>query len=133
MEYLLQFQEDYRKYVAPEVMLSLETDGRTFTGVNESGEVIVCGGVRELWEGRGELWALFNPNKQSYCKSFHKCILQTIEEVKIKRLEMAVYCENKLGHKLAKLLGFKLEAERLRAYRPDGGDISMYVMINGEK
>jgi len=129
MEYLLQFQtEEYRKAITHEMMTAMEKENM-FTGVNAEGEVMVCGGVRKLWEGRGELWALFNYSKRSYCLSMHKHILNIMNEANLKRIEMVVYCENTLGHKLAKVLGFKVETERLTAYRPDGGDVAMYVRI----
>jgi len=129
MEYLMGFQEpEYRKFMTPDVAEIFEKSGDTFSAVTDSGEVLVSGGVRKPWEGRGELWAVFS--KVNYSIALHKIIKKFTEEAKVKRLEMIVNYENVMGHKLAKALGFKVETEKLTAYRPDGGDVTMYVRIN---
>ena len=42
---------------------------------------------------------------------------------------MTVDCEFEQGHRWAKMLGFTMEAERMRAYRPDGGDVALYARV----
>lgn len=130
MEYLLQFQaEDYRKAMTQDLLQYMEDQNNIMTALNEFGDVVLCGGVKKIWEGRGELWGVFSNVPGSYSKSLHQGFLEVIKNADVKRLEMTVYCENKFGHKLAKSLGFKVETERLTAYRPDGGDVTMYVRI----
>jgi len=131
MEYLLKFQaKEYKEYMTSEVMQALEDSKKSLTFLNEYGEVLLCGGVKKIWDGRGELWAVFNNVKGSYSASLHKAVKKGIEVLGLKRTETVVIFENTLGHKLVKKLGFKIETERLTAYLPNGGDASMYVRIN---
>ena len=128
MEYLLRFHPTYK--ISGETMQAMEDDHNLFTAF-ENDEPILCGGIRKAWAGRGELWAMFGP-PMKYSVKLHKNILKLIAHARLKRTEMTVHCENKSGHKLAKVLGFKLETERMKAYRPDGGDCAMYVRISDE-
>jgi len=45
------------------------------------------------------------------------------------RIEMTVDCDFPQGHRWAKMLGFTMEAERMRGYRPDGGDCALYARL----
>lgn len=45
------------------------------------------------------------------------------------RLEISVRCDFVLGHKWAKMLGFRVETERMVRFGPEGEDHTGYVRI----
>lgn len=47
------------------------------------------------------------------------------------RLEISVRCDFALGHKWAKMLGFRVETERMERFGPEGEDHTGYVRITG--
>ena len=93
------------------------------------GEVMGCGGIIEFWRGRGQLWALFNERSGIKMMSTFRAIQRFIETATFKRIEIAVPYELAVGHKRARLLGFKLECEKAECYLSNGGAASLYSRI----
>ncbi len=97
-------------------------------------EVMGCGGITPYWEGRGQLWGMFNENsKTNFVPVFRlmKHWLNYQVEHKYRRLELSVTPELEIAHRRAKLLGFKLECARAKHYLPSGDDCALYSMVRG--
>lgn len=94
-----------------------------------NGEITVCGGVNYIWEGRGQIWSIFSETcKKNFLPTF-RGIRSYLDDSPFKRIEMAVPCDFELGHRRAKLLGFKLECERAEKYLANGEDCSLYARV----
>ena len=61
--------------------------------------------------------------------SVHRAVSRFLDMCYLQRIEMTVDCEFEEGHRWARMLGFNMEAERMVAYRPDGGDCSLYARV----
>ena len=92
-------------------------------------EILGCAGVVPMWENRAVLWAYLSPDIGPRFSRIHRAARRFVEGLPYRRLELTVDEGFEQGHRWARLFGFTLECERMRAYRPDGGDSSMYVRI----
>lgn len=110
---------------------ALEDSRFVFTGINQQGRILVCAGVSEYWPGRAEAWAIIDRDSKKEFIFIHNAVRKFIEACPIRRIEAAVALGFDAGHRWVKLLGFNLEAEKLRAYLPTGEDCSLYAKIKG--
>ncbi|MEH6358831.1 MAG: hypothetical protein V7745_07565 [Pseudomonadales bacterium] len=106
---------------------SLEDQNWSYSALDD-GVPVCSAGVVEMWQGRGIAWAyvsgIVTPRKFI---TVHRMIDRFLNGCYLHRIEMTVDCEFDEGHRWAKMLGFDLEAERMVAYRPDGGDCALYA------
>lgn len=92
-------------------------------------EVLMCGGVFEVWPGRGIAWAMLAERIGHRMTACVRAVRRFFNEQAIARVEMDVEIDHAEGHRFARLLGFEQESPRLRRYYPDGGDGALYVRI----
>jgi len=113
-----------------DVAKQFETD-YSFTGIDDTdGTVFACGGIFRHWHNRGEAWMYISKHatKAKFLK-VHRTVKMALEACSYERIEMLVDCDFKQGHRWAEKLGFRLEAERMRKYRPDGKDCALYARV----
>jgi len=108
---------------------ALEDNGWAYTGfVND--KPIACIGLLPIWQGRGMAWAYISC--EAVGRQFipiHKAVSRFLDACYLQRIEMTVDCEFEAGHRWARMLGFEMEAECMKSYRPDGGDCSLYARV----
>ena len=125
----LQGEQEYlSKYVNKQHAEALVGDW-AFTGI-VNGVPVAAAGVIPMWQGRGMAWAYIS--KHAMAHSFipvHKAVKRFLDQCYLHRIEMTVDCEFAEGHRWAHMLGFRLEAVRMRGYRPDGGDCALYARV----
>ncbi len=131
---LLREQPSYLSYlntlITDEIMEQHEKNQFSFSIIRKSdGKPLACAGVHVYWQGRGEAWTIFARELKSELVLVHRAIKRYLEVCPVKRIEAAVDFEHSVSHRWIKSLGFTLESPRLRAFRADGGDVSMYVRI----
>lgn len=108
--------------------LSLLENTNAFTAVVD-GEVIACAGVIEYYKGRGEAWSYLSADLGSNMVAVYRAIKSYLDTVDVRRIEITVDTDFAEGHRFAKLLGFELEAPRMKAYDMDGRDKALYARI----
>jgi len=59
----------------------------------------------------------------------HRLVHYVLDNCPLRRVEAYVDFEFEPGHRWARMLGFKLEAPRMKCHRPDGGDSALYARI----
>lgn len=91
--------------------------------------VIGCAGVVPVWAGRAVAWSLLAWNVGPHFVHVHRAVARFLDQCEFRRVEISVDCEFAEGHRWARLLGFEMEAERMRGYRPDGGDCALYARV----
>jgi hypothetical protein len=114
-------------YVTPQHIESLEKEC-SFT-VMADGSPVVCFGWLALYPTRALLWTYISTTAGKHFVGITRIANRLIRDLKFKRLEIEVDCEFEQGHRWARMLGFELEAERLRGHRMDGGDSAIYARI----
>lgn len=92
-------------------------------------KICVCGGAVEYWQGRGESWAVIDPEVRHDFVKLHTLTKKFLNECPIRRIEAAVEVDFPAGHRWVKALGFKKEAERLEAFLPNGNAASLYSRV----
>lgn len=99
-----------------------------FAGIID-GRVVACAGVRELWQGRGEAWALIA--KDIGAKGMHEthyAVKRYLDESAMRRIEAACDAAFLQAHRWLYLLGFKYEGP-LESYTPDGRDCLRFARV----
>lgn len=91
--------------------------------------ILLCAGVNELWQDRGELWAMFDANCRKEFVELFNMIKRFIDVCSIRRLEASVDHGFEAGHRLVRALGMKLECETMEAYRHNGLNASLYARV----
>ncbi len=108
---------------------ALEKEEYSYSVIDEEGKVLMCGGVFKHWHNRCEGWAIFSRDCKDEIASLHKKTMRLLDICPFDRIEIVVDVGFKQGHRWAKMLGFKKEAECLKKYRPDGTDAVLYARI----
>lgn len=117
-----------RDYVTETEIKQLETMN-SFTCV-VGDKPIACFGWVPIYVTRASVWAFISATSGPHFVGMTRIAKRLIDGLAFKRLEMEVDCEFEQGHRWAKMLGFTLEAERLRGFRLDGGDSAVYARIH---
>ena len=120
-------QVSVSEWVTESMGVALE-EHNSYTGFYE-GNPIGAAGIIHQWPGRSLAWAFIGDAGPSVFIQIHHAVKRFLDGCYVKRLEMTVDCEFPEGHRWAKLLGFKMECERMRQYTPDGRDNALYVRI----
>lgn len=92
-------------------------------------KVIACAGVLPQWRDRAFGWSFIAADAGRHFLYIHRSVSAFLDGVPVRRIETTVDCEFAAGHRWARLLGFMLEAERMRGYRVDGGDCALYARV----
>lgn len=99
-----------------------------------AGQVVASGGVLYYWKGVGEGWMLVTKRANNYplavVKMMRKGLEEAAREMKLRRIQATVKCEDPQALRLAKMLGFRVEG-RMSKYGPDGKDYYMIGRVNG--
>lgn len=127
---LIQVQDAQRNvshFMTHEHAKTLET-ALSFTYA-ANGVVFGVGGLVELWPGRAAMWAYLDRNAGRHFVAIHRAALALLEIADFRRVEADVDVDFAEGHRWLKLLGFTLEAPRMRAYLPTGTDSALYARV----
>lgn len=116
-----------RQYVTEDGIKQLEAQN-SFTCV-ENDKLLACFGWIPIYSTRGSIWALISATSGPHFVGMTRIAKRLIDGLAFRRLEMEVDCEFEQGHRWARMLGFELEAKRLRGFRMDGGDSAVYARI----
>lgn len=120
-------QQYLRARLEPGDLASLEGPW-AYSGLSE-GRVVVCAGLVSHWPGRAVAWAYLGAHTRREMLAITRGVERCLRVCPFDRVEAAVDCEFEAGHRWAKMLGFNCEVERMRKYRPDGGDCALYARI----
>lgn len=116
-----------RSYVTEDTIKQLESQN-AFTCV-EGDKLLACFGWVPIYPTRAMLWAFISASAGPHFVGMTRIAKRLIDGLAFRRLEMEVDCEFEQGHRWARMLGFTLEAQRLRCLRMDGGDSAIYARV----
>ena len=93
-------------------------------------EIVMCGGIVKMWEGRGEAWAILSSARHAHAVAVFRAAKALIEFAQntLKRIEANVVAEHAEGCRFAEHLGFKRESFR-PFYFPDGRNAIGYARL----
>jgi hypothetical protein len=120
-------QEDCLPYITPEHAFSLEGEW-AFTAM-EGNTPLAVGGITELWQNRALAWTFIDERAGAHFVELHRIVKRVLALAPYRRVEAETPCDFEQGHRWLRMLGFQLEAERMRAYRVDGGDSALYARV----
>lgn len=100
----------------------------SFTGL-DGDEIVGCAGILPAWEGRALAWSWIGAAAGRHMVAITRAVRRFLDAQPYRRVEMTVDVNFDEGHRWAEMLGFRLEALRMKAYRPDGGDCSLYARV----
>lgn len=122
------FDKKLQSHFTDEDSKAIEAHGGVYTIV-DNGNPVMVGGILEYWKERAEAWVIFGqPQRKHFLKIFN-VIKRFLSMTFLRRIEMVVACDFPEGHRMAKLLGFTVECERMKYYLPCGSDAALYVRI----
>jgi hypothetical protein len=117
------------QYVSHDQAKELEKSEHAFSAINEEDKVVACAGIVQVWQGRGKAWAIIDRKSKQDFLSVHRAVKRFLSVAPHRRLEADVDCEYAEGHRWMKLLGFSMEAQEMKKFRPDGGSCSLYAKV----
>lgn len=124
-------QAYFREYLTDENLKSLESAPGDAYSVMDGDEVIAVAGVMSYGDGRGLAWSYISDVIGSRMLAMTKAVKRFLSLADYRRIEMIVDCDFEQAHRWARVLGFRMEAERMKAYGMDGRDCSLYAMVKG--
>ncbi len=114
--------------VSAEQLAAIEQHSFARTGI-AGGEIVGVSGVVERHPGVGEAWAFLAADSGPHFVAITRMVREFLGALDYRRVEITCDAEFEPAHRWARLLGFKLEAPRLRAFLPGGGDASLYALV----
>lgn len=93
------------------------------------GVVVACGGVAPLFGDTGNAWAMLARDLGHSLSRIHRVASRLLDAYPAQRIEAHVDCDFEEGHRWVRLLGFDLEAPRMRKFTPHGRDAALYARI----
>jgi hypothetical protein len=102
-----------------------------FTAVADNGEIIACFGIDDLWEGVGQLWAVFTDGAFGYPRLYRKLrylMAKVWEDFKYRRWQASVSVNDRGAIRLVEHLGLSKEAV-MAGYGPEGEDHMLYAKV----
>ena len=108
--------------------------GPAWTVVAPDGEIVFCCGLRDMWTGVAEIWAVFSPAAKKYPGTLMaaKSLMKSAWRMGYDRIQAAldpVGCPEAI--RFDEKLGFSQEGI-LRRYGPHGEDRIMYAALRGD-
>lgn len=97
--------------------------------VIDGDKVVACGGVACVARGRGVAWSYLSNNLKKEMVFITRTVKEYMRRVPFHRIEAHVDCNYEQAHRWARLLGFKLECERMEAFTPDKRDCALYAIV----
>tara|TARA_Y100000310_G_C20659828_1_gene804097 strand:+ start:1662 stop:2087 length:426 start_codon:yes stop_codon:yes gene_type:complete len=91
--------------------------------------VLGAAGVIPIWQGRAMAWSFISRTGPQNFLKCHNVVKRFLAGCYVQRIEMTVDCDTPAAHRWARLLGFEMEAERMRGYSPDGRDCALYARV----
>mgnify|MGYP003659964664 CR=1 FL=1 len=99
-------------WVSPEQGQALEAHP-SYTAVDND-TPLAAAGVIPQWQGRSLAWAFLSPMGPRQFVGVHRAVKNFLDACYTQRIEM---------------IGFKMEAERMEAYSPDGRACALYARV----
>lgn len=104
-----------------------------FTAVRISdGKILGCGGIKKLWNGVGEAWALFSDEIESYGRDCYEYVAtygsSLIREMHLHRIQATINANNDLSIKFAEGIGLTREC-LMKGYGWNGDDYYLYSIL----
>jgi hypothetical protein len=93
------------------------------------GVPMACVGIAEYWKNRGEVWAIIDAQSGKHFVRIIRAMKRLLDIAGCERIEATIQKDFKQAHRLARLLGFELEAETMRKYGVTGLDYSLYARV----
>lgn len=122
-----------RAYVRPDELRALEGP-LSWSVIDEAdGSTVACAGLIPRWPHSAQAWAYLGAGRPQQFLFFHKRVLQFLNVCPFARIEAFVRTDFDKGHRWAQLLGFALEAPRMKFYGPDRMDYSLYARVQHER
>lgn len=90
---------------------------------------VACVGAFEIWPGRAIVWSYLSDDARSRLLGITRIARKLMDHYDRRRLECEVAFDFEAGHRWARMLGFEVEAPRMRSYFPDGGDCTLYAKV----
>lgn len=120
-------QANYNPWITDEYARALESQ-YAFTALVD-GKPILVGGLHEMWENRALLWSFIDKDAGPHFVALHRGVKNFLDMQPYRRIEAECDCGFKPGHRWLRMLGFKMEAKRMRKFRVDGGDSALYARV----
>lgn len=116
-----------RRYVSGQLLADMERTNAFTCVVGE--RPVACFGWVEHYPTRAALWAFISGTAGRHFVAITRIAKRLIAGLPHKRIEIEVDYEFEQGHRWAKMLGFEVEAPRMRGFRIDGGDSALYAKV----
>ena len=111
-----------------EQTVALERAKHSYTGILD-GKPVFCAGVSEVWPGHLEAWAYMPRHTSKHMIQITRIVKRFFDLMPFVRVEAAIDCNFSAGRRWVEMLGFELEAPRMRKYSPDGRDHALYAKV----
>ena len=110
-------------------MAAIEREEASFSLLQDSGRVVCCGGVMQMWQGRALAWSVMASYSGPCMVQVHKITKRLLAMRPERRIEATCEADFAAGHRWLRLLGFACEAPRMESFGPDGKAHALYALI----
>lgn len=126
---IVQEQQAGLMYLETDETFAAIANDDAFSAIDDDGTVYGCSGIVRVTEHRGIAWAYLARGTREKMIPVTRAVKRYLDIAPFVRIEMQVDCEFEAGHRWARMLGFEMECERMRAFSPDLRDHALYAMV----
>ncbi len=94
-----------------------------------NGEIVVIGGLIELWKNRAHLWTVFSKTYEKYPVATFRGMREFLEAQPFDRIEIDTPTDVEKIHRRARMLGFQLECRIARRFSERGESRTLYSWV----
>lgn len=121
-------QKELHDMITPETARNIVNNCNGYTAVDGE-EVLAIAGLVDCGEGRAHAWSYISQDVGRRLLTVAKAMGEHLNNATYRRVEMAVDCDFPQAHRLARILGFSKECDRMTKYTADGRDCALYAMV----
>lgn len=92
-------------------------------------QCVAAAGLLRVFDHRAMAWTFMGKHAGPHMRQITRKVRDVIDSYPAQRIEMLVNCDYEAGHRWAKMLGFEVEAPRMRMSGALGQDEALYSKV----
>ena len=127
-EHIIKLQ-DHAPMIKVSVEEALDIEDSGGWAAVDHDDCLGCASISFIRPGVGRAWSILTHGWRKHANAITAKAIAELDRCPLRRIEAEVMCDFDAGHRWLRRLGFEMEAERMRAYGPEGQDMALYARV----
>lgn len=114
-------------------MMHVARDGFSFSAFDETAACVAIGGVAHKWGSVGIAWAFMSPAAGRHMATLTRHVRIGLDVQSFERIEAVTLADFRPARRWLGMLGFALEADRMKGYDRHGRDMALFALVRDHR